>query len=79
MLKMLGSSKVYDLPAIITDPFKEDKITCIGLYWRSAGWWGYVEFKNGKTEGKQGLVESDSLDNMVAQIRAIVESIKDKP
>ena len=75
-LKMLGDCNNFNLPAIIKDPFKQDLITNIGLYWRKAGWWGYIEFKNGKTESKQNLVESETLEEMVAQIKAIVDSLK---
>lgn len=80
-IKMLGDGKPFDLPAIIKDPFRKDKITSIALYWyeNNGKWRGYVEFKNGNTSGKQDLDYSDNLDGIVFQIKSIVESINSKP
>ncbi len=81
--KTLGTGNNSSLPAIIKDPFRKEAISSINLYWSSSdwsgGWNGSVTFTNGKTSGKQDLVGSESLDDIVAQIKAIMESIKDKP
>lgn len=77
---MLGSGEKFDLPAIIKDPFRKDKITKIWFYWYASTeeWRGWIEFENGKTQGRQDLVASPTLDGIVAQVKAIVQSINSK-
>lgn len=42
-IKMLGSGNKFELPAIIKDPFRQDKIKQIWLHWYAHdGMWGGV-------------------------------------
>lgn len=78
--KALGSGNTSQQLSIIKDPFKVDKITAIHLHFWAAyskpHWDGTVEFKNGKTSGDQKLEESETLDQIIAQIKTIAESLK---
>lgn len=80
MTKLLGSGKPFDMPAIIKDPFHQDRVTSITLDWRKykGKWTGDVGFQNGDTTGRQNLIEGEDLDAMVAQIKAILETLKNK-
>lgn len=68
------------IPSVILDPFKSSKIEAIAIYVYKRGgkfdYSGRVEFKNGKTSGKQ-QIEGDSFESVVEQIRAIVDGLED--
>jgi hypothetical protein len=59
MFKLLGNSD-NSLPAAISNPFSMENVTGISMHatedcWEKSNFrfWGYVEFKNGDTSGKQ--------------------------
>ena len=70
--------KKFTVPSIITDPFFNDKVYQVWLYWQDNKWRGWIEFKNGNTSGKQDLIADISLDAMVQQFKTINESLKNK-
>jgi len=79
-MKMLGDGKPFNLPSIIKDPFRTDKVTKMWFYWYASTneWKGWIEFENGKTQGRQDLIASPTLDGIVSQVKAIIQSINGK-
>ena len=75
LLPKINKSQV---PTIIKDPFKENMINEVHMHWYANDglWRATIEFKNGNTKGEQRLVNSSDFDDITAQIRAIIESLK---
>jgi hypothetical protein len=64
--------ETFNIPSIINDPFKFDKIISISTHsFQIRNTWmhqGRVEFKNGNTEGLQRF-EAKTLDELIILIR----------
>lgn len=79
---LLGDKPKNQALSIIKDPFSVNKVDDIYIRystnWGKAKWHGSISFKNGNTIGEQKLLECDTLDDIVTQIKAIGESLKDK-
>lgn len=65
MLKLLGNSK-NELPAAVSNPFSMENVKGISMhatedYWEETKFrfWGYVDFKNGDTSGRQEFKASN--------------------
>ena len=81
-MKFLGFGK-EKLPSVVKDPFSIKKIKQISVTFYSDGGlsgnrppWasGWIEFKNGDTEGKLKF-NGDTFDEVVLQIKAALESL----
>jgi hypothetical protein len=65
----------------LKDPFKVDKIQSVGIN-ISTGimgnkyCWGYVEFKNGNTEGRQKFENGTDFNALVKEIQAFIETLE---
>lgn len=76
----LGSNNV---PSVIMDPFDHGNIRAITVYVRDLfgkGEFKYsarIEFNNGNTSGEQ-RIEGDSFEDVVSQIRQLVDSLSNK-
>lgn len=79
-MRLLGfGEKKQALPTVIKDPFKKNTIEGIsvhvsknfhGKYYA----WGYVEFQNGMTKGKQEF-KGDTFDDVMSQIKAMLDNL----
>jgi hypothetical protein len=80
VLKLFGERTEYLSP--ITNPFNKASIEGISLHVTkntlindsSYSCWGYVEFKNGSTGGKQSF-KADTFDELAAQVKAFIEHL----
>ncbi len=68
--------------SVIKDPFKK---ACVGNIWMhyntflQEGYWeGWVEFKNGNTQGKQATPRCKTFEELVAAMRQILDFIEQK-
>lgn len=66
--------------SVIKDPFKKDCVGNVWMYYRTdfgnCYWEGWVEFKNGNTDGKQTTPKCKTFEEVVASIRQILSSIE---
>lgn len=75
-----GGSK-SKLPSIVVDPFTLNSVKCINIrydkFWSTDPftWKGSIEFSNGKTSGKQDLEPTPDFDNIILQIKTLLESV----
>ena len=66
--------------SIIKDPFIKGKVTKIsvtyGDFWRDGKWkaTGFVDFKNGNTEGCQNF-EAPTFDEVVQQMKTMINNL----
>lgn len=76
---ILGKEKM-DMPSIVKNPFNANSITCVYLHSSKSFFdetWdhrGHVEFKNGRTEGKQAF-KGENIDDVLIQIRTFVKQL----
>lgn len=79
-MELLNGTNSKQLPSVILDPFSTDKVSAINIFYRPSQWskhWsGNVHFQNGNTSGSQELVPSDSINELIEQIKIIGESLK---
>lgn len=65
--------------SVIKDPFDLDCIERILIAYnkgyRDSYWYGNVHFKNGLTEGRQETKHCEDFESVVAEVRAILESV----
>ena len=66
--------------SILKDPFKVDKIQSVAIHISTSinghkYCWGYVEFKNGNTEGKQKFENRDDFNALVKEIQAFIQTL----
>jgi hypothetical protein len=69
--------------SVIKDPFQTNCITNVGIHFSNNGfsnpyWYGYVKFKNGNTEGEQKTNHTQSFEEIVVEIRQILNSLNNK-
>lgn len=64
--------------SVISDPFKNDCLTSVWMHFTNGGWGGWVEFRNGNTLGKQQAPECRTFDELLAAMRTIADSVKNK-
>jgi hypothetical protein len=69
--------------SVIKDPFQTNCITNVGIHFSNSGyskpyWYGYVKFKNGNTQGEQTTNQTQSFEEIVVEIRQILNSINQK-
>lgn len=69
--------------SIILDPFQTDCVTNVGIHFNNSGitnpyWYGYVKFKNGNTEGEQRTNKTKTFEEIVVEIRQILNSLNQK-
>ena len=69
--------------SVIKDPFQTNCITSVSINYSSGiignpYWYGYVKFKNGNTEGEQRTNKTQSFEEIVVEIRQILNSINQK-
>lgn len=68
--------------SVIQDPFLKDCVTDIAIYYRTTfndpSWSGYVEFRNGKTEGKQSIPKCATIEEALNHLKIILDTIKSK-
>lgn len=80
-MNLLDGIGKTSLPSVLKDPFTKTKITDVRVHYRDAwgkGEWfasGYVEFKNGNTEGTQKFT-GETFDDVVRQIKVFIENLK---
>ena len=65
--------------SVIKDPFNLDCIERILIAYnkgyRDSYWYGNVHFKNGLTEARQETKHCEDFESVVAEVRAILESV----
>lgn len=78
LLKSFGEEK---LPSVIKDPFSKINIEGISVFYSKSCFYpykmearGYVDFKNGQTEGKQKF-EGETFDEVVLKIKSMMENL----
>jgi hypothetical protein len=80
MFKQLFSNQ-ETLPSVIKDPFSNDCITDINIYYRkgvsrSQGVWdATVKFKNGDTQGQQNTPECKDFPSVMIALEQISKSL----
>lgn len=73
----IGSQSI---PSILNNPFSKNMVTNVSVNYRKgrfSGKWsatGWVEFKNGKTEGRQDF-EGENFDDVATQIREFIKTL----
>lgn len=81
-MELLSIGQETLLPSVINNPFSKTKVVGITVWyqesWAGEGWkaTGVVKFKNGNTQGEQTF-RGDTFDEVVAQIKAMLENLKD--
>lgn len=80
---LINSDEKHEL-SVIKDPFLTENIETIAMYMstetfsKNKYWWGHVTFKNGNTTGKQDVRNCDSFEKLLAGIKQVLNSVKDK-
>ncbi len=70
--------------SVIKDPFQTNCITNVGIHFSNGlgfgnpYWYGYVKFKNGNTEGEQRTNKTQTFEEIVIEIRQILNSLNTK-
>jgi hypothetical protein len=69
--------------SVIMDPFTTECITNINISYSNhihskPYWWGRVVFTNGKTSGEQRTNNVDSFEEIVVEMRQILNSLNNK-
>jgi len=69
--------------SVIKDPFSTECITNINISYHNSGfsnpyWWGRVVFTNGKTSGEQRTNNVESFEDIVVEMRQILNSLNNK-
>ncbi len=81
ILEQFTAGSKPKLPSIVVDPFTLNSVTCISIrydkLWSSDPftWKGSVDFSNGKTSGTQKLEPTPNFDNIILQIKTLLESV----
>lgn len=69
--------------SVIKDPFLKDCLDEVSIYYRTwcgrKYWYAVVEFKNGNTKGEQKTPEVDTFEDVIYQLKTILNSIQQKP
>ena len=69
--------------SVIKDPFIEEKIVGISIRYNGDGypkpyWYVKVEFVNGNTKGEQMSPYRDSMEEVLLDLKQIMDSVKNK-
>ena len=69
--------------SVIKNPFLKDSIHSVSMHMSTGykgdkDWWGHVCFKNETTEGKVSAKDCDTFEELIAQIKQILDSVNDK-
>ena len=70
--------------SVIKDPFQTNCITNVSINYSDGSgfakpyWYGFVKFKNGNTEGEQRTNKTQSFEEIVVEIRQILNSLNTK-
>lgn len=68
--------------SVIKDPFNKDCVGDIAIHYTSTFgkpyWWARVEFKNDNTKGEQRTPNCGTFEEIVAQVKIILDSVRDK-
>jgi len=70
--------------SVIVDPFLSDSLESLSIYYRkspfsgSTYWYANVVFQNGKTKGEQKLGNCDTFEEIVIQVRQLLDELKNK-
>ena len=69
--------------SVIKDPFIQEKIVGISIRYNGDGypkpyWYARVEFKNSNTKGEQMSPYRDSMEEVLLDLKQIMDSVKNK-
>lgn len=70
--------------SIIVDPFNQHSLEGISINYRKSSftddcyWYSVVKFKNGNTNGEQRLGNCETFDEIVLQVKNLLDEIKRK-
>lgn len=70
--------------SIIVDPFTQDSLESVSINYRKnpfsneCYWYGVVKFKNGNTAGEQRLGNCQTFEEIVLQVKNLLNEIKSK-
>ena len=69
--------------SVIKDPFIEEKIVGISIRYNGDGypkpyWYTTVEFRNGNTKGEQSSPHRDGMEEVLLDLKQIMDSVKNK-
>jgi hypothetical protein len=82
MMIEIGTKNQGSLLSTLKDPFIKDSISGITIRYTTAGrkpyWYALVEFKNGNTSGEQRLGECDTFEEIVLQVKLLLDELKNK-
>ena len=72
-----------DVVSVIKDPFIQENIIGISIRYNGDGfvkpyWYVIVEFKNGNTKGEQKSPYRDSMEDILIDLKQILDSVKNK-
>lgn len=78
----IGTTNQSSLLSKLKDPFIKESISGITIRYTTAGrkpyWYALVEFKNGNTRGEQKLGECDTFEEIVLQVKLLLDELKNK-
>jgi hypothetical protein len=70
--------------SVIVDPFLSDSLESLSINYRKnlfskkTYWYANVVFQNGRTKGEQRLGECETFEEIVAQVKQLLNEIKNK-
>lgn len=70
--------------SVIKDPFSNEYITNINISYSNGQftsrpyWWGRIAFTNGKTSGEQRTNNVETFEEIVVEMRQIINSLNQK-
>jgi hypothetical protein len=70
--------------SVIVDPFLSDSLESLSINYRKNSfskktyWYANVVFQNGRTKGEQRLGECETFEEIVAQVKQLLNEIKNK-
>lgn len=70
--------------SIIVDPFTQDSLESVSINYKKnlfsnkCYWYAYVKFQNGKTIGEQRLGDCETFEEIVLQVKNLLNEIKSK-
>lgn len=82
MSNLIGDIPASNVLSVIKDPFVKDGLKQIHIhYWgdyKTPHWDAKIEFKNGLTAGEQKTPECKTFEEVMAHVKQILESIKNR-
>lgn len=70
--------------SVIVDPFISDSLESLSINYRKSSfskntyWYANVVFQNGRTKGEQRLGECETFEEIVIQVKHLLNEIKNK-